>query len=539
MVFRKINLFFLTLAIVFVAHLVLLFVFARDVPRSDDFDSIFGFLINFQSADFLDRLALCFSFHNEHVILPVRLSALLWHYGLGGISFIGMMVLGSLILALGVWIIHRATGVQGKNDWIHVALVLLAFNFASDQNFLWAMASLQNFGALTLGFLTIHLLYKKKNIASGLLAVMTVFSGGNGILVLVIGLLILLIERRDFRWIAFWLLISVFAITVFLSGYQPVPGHPSILASFKNPVDLVKHFFLLLGSFTTGISYKLQMLAGAMCAMALVLIGIRWKDIPRPLGYFLLFPLGTCALISMSRSGFGPEQALASRYVIYGNLVIFFVVFILGEVFPRVARPLRVAILVGSVTSYFVSFTYFPEMKDYAKRMEFASAVYFDNEIQETAFFYPPGQTFARELLERFSNTFSFSLTKYSYPEFHSASSASLSEFRVYYREDSTLSVEGMFVLDSIPSDKVFLELGYQDSVSEITVPMKKSFVEEAEYTHGYRQTLVRYTAKLDGIGLCEDSQLFITGNEAIASNQWSGVINLDKQWNELKKSCQ
>src|ERR1700743_859724 len=78
--------------------------YAVNIPWSDDYDAILGFLLEFRKAPFGEKIGLLFSQHNEHRILSSRLVYITWQALFGRINFRYLTFIGDTQLLVAFFI---------------------------------------------------------------------------------------------------------------------------------------------------------------------------------------------------------------------------------------------------------------------------------------------------------------------------------------------------------------------------------------------------------------------------------------------------
>ncbi len=275
-----------------------------------------------------------FAQHNEHrLILPravMALLALLTHYNNVAEMYFGLFVM-CLTGYIFFLIYRRALGVSEAALWAFIPISLLVFSLKQSGNILWGW-QIQIF-MLTFFFLaTVYLIDTldgswKRLLLAVASAIGTTFSFANGMLAWPVCLLQLLLEGRSaeaerkgfyYKAALIWGLASVAVCLVYFHGYVKPTQHPSLLAVLQNPFDFISY---VLGSVGVPLAIGTFVLPiGAVLLLGyLFLIPYYFKSysasrtrIVLPL---ILFSLISSLVMAVGRSGFGPEQALASRYI--------------------------------------------------------------------------------------------------------------------------------------------------------------------------------------------------------------------------------
>ncbi|MBU1822532.1 MAG: hypothetical protein KKG00_13615, partial [Bacteroidetes bacterium] len=313
--------------------------YAINIPKWDD-HALKAFLVEYlQAPTWAEKIQALFRQHNEHRISVTRFVSLLDYSLFGTLNFKRLMLYGNLSL-LGVvalwWVVLK------NNDKPFYTLIPVPFiwlTLSHYENMYWGMAAVQNFGVVVLVAWAIYccVANSRKLFATALgLAALACLTSGNGLLVLPIGGVLLLLDRR-WKRLAAWSLASGLYLFVYFYTYQSSPANPDNAYSFGS---FVKGYFYFLGSFADSLPVndhlRVCLIFGVILFLVAVSIGsttlfriIRTRyDYPFAqktdlfcLG-LLLFILGTALIVVYSRAGFGTEGLLTSRYKIYSFLLL-------------------------------------------------------------------------------------------------------------------------------------------------------------------------------------------------------------------------
>ena len=203
----------------------------------------------------------------------------------------------------------------------------------------WGMAALQNFTVMLWVFLAIYVLaYTQKTGLALVLALAATLTSGNGLLVWPVGLGILLLKtrfagRREYKVILQWGAGAILSFAGYFWGYQKPPGNPPLQSSF---FQFIKGWLAFNGSaaeaLPIGPVVGLCVLLGGICLLLTLIIclGILRKYLKRkplsPLDFFFLgavaFLIGTSAVVAWTRTGFGFNTLITSRYKLYSLLLM-------------------------------------------------------------------------------------------------------------------------------------------------------------------------------------------------------------------------
>lgn len=312
--------------------------YAVNVPKWDDHPLKY-FLLQLQNeTSFGNKLFLFFRQHNEHRIAYDRLLTWLDYALWGKLSYTRLMFLGNLslvgLLAVIGAVLRRS--VNSKLHWVlfTAPVAFLLFNLSQWENMFWGMAAVQNFSVVLWVFLSIYLLtISERYTAATVLAILATLTSGNGLLIWPIGIVLLILQRRN-KWLTSWALCAAVSIGLYFWGYEKPEGNPPVRGSI---VDLVKGWFAFNGAAAEAFAQRATLtwciILGGLLVISLLGAGI-WRLITLAkasdsqqqtpsvkVDFFLLgclaFILGTGAIVAWSRTGFGIELLITSRYKIY------------------------------------------------------------------------------------------------------------------------------------------------------------------------------------------------------------------------------
>lgn len=331
-------------ALVFLAICVFylfFFKFAVNIPFSDDYCAILGFVDNFLVSNFKDKIILIFSQHNEHRLVFLRIITLLTYYLSGKINLKLLAFLGSISL-LGLLLIFSKVFNYSKNRFTYFCpVIFLLFQPAYWGAVYFATPALSNLYVIFFAFLSLYLLTKpifRYFLFSLLLAILATFTQGNGMLVFFAGLLPLILQKR-YKEIILWSLIGIGCILFYFNGYIKPAHHPAILATIlSHPFQTAVYFFHFIGlSFGFSSRYIfLSLPLGVFSFISFIyLIKIEYYKKNTAIFSFLLFLFFTTAVATMARSGLGIQSD--SRYKITSVLFIILFYFSIIEIMPQKA----------------------------------------------------------------------------------------------------------------------------------------------------------------------------------------------------------
>jgi hypothetical protein len=212
-----------------------------------------------------------------------------------------------------------------------LGISVLVFSLAGWENWLWGWQASSFLAVLAVVGALVALTRERGGPAAFLLAaalgVVASYSFGSGLLIWPVGLVVLLLaDVEDVRAqggrLALWLAVGAATVAIYLRGYEVPAHHPSPALALARPSDAARYVLGFLGS---PVSMRAPVVAGGVgLALLLGLSALVFRGRAAlsggPLFFFALglFALGCAVLAAVTRVGFGPDQALGSRYVLFG-----------------------------------------------------------------------------------------------------------------------------------------------------------------------------------------------------------------------------
>jgi hypothetical protein len=398
----------LTLALLLLpigAFFVYFFALRYNIPWFDEYENIPYFLDRFLNAgSFTDRMAALLRPNNEHRVVYARLVVLAQYLLTGGLNFGGLMLWGNLGLVLIFWLLYKALRraddpsadaltPRPLGDKALIGLLPVPLLLFTAQNYLLtftAIYTLQYLAIIVLVVLTFYVLTTDRPLNFGLalvLALLSTFSMGNGLLLWPAGAVMLLVQRR---WmpLGIWVIVGGIGSYLYFLGYPVQQGNANGFAYvLSHPLQTVAGFLIFAGSvFDIFPILPVEPRSYLPFAMGLVLVG--WvgywliKTVfraPKNTSFFEVFVLGcflfilaNIGLIAVFRIRFYFGMVLHSSYRTY-SLVLWSLAVVL--LFSRLHESQRVRLWPGvwmlflgvSVLTYG---TYIPEAIERRKHMQ-------------------------------------------------------------------------------------------------------------------------------------------------------------------------
>jgi len=266
-----------------------------------------------------------------------------------------------------------------------------------------AMTSLQNLFAPFFCLLGIYLLNKgsilKFRVTTYFVVFLAIFTSGNGLLLLPIGLLYIIITKENRGDFLMWIVFSFIMLYIYFHGYENPPevfgGRSNKLQIITSPFLIIKNYTLFLTSTLVGIgiSFTTCILLGIGFTIYFVFYCLRiFLTSTAKLNYRYFYVLVFAYLIGVSfmvaiNRGSHLENMLFSRYKIYSTLFIIFVFLSLIELLS-----FNWLIWIYSIYSFFFFYSSLPfisNLFNHFNELKFSCISYYLNDSNWKGT-YPP-----------------------------------------------------------------------------------------------------------------------------------------------------
>jgi hypothetical protein len=276
-----INYLFYAISAMFVAvYFFIVYTFTVNVPMDDDFLGLQKFLVQFieanHSGEKISLLLEGFGMGYIHRILFVRLIALIVYIITGGLNYnVYVFIVALILLGLGILIYNMIhdKNIKGLQTLL---IVLLLFNGQIFINFAVPLYGLVNIGISLLAFLSIFLMLLNNRcfFTGGLiLSLLTIYSNGNGMLIIPPVLACLCIQKRVKALIIFGSF-SIIAALFYFYNLDVTRISGSIWNNFH---EKIMYFFYFVGGNVWLPSQKLISFFVGLCFFIVYIWGILYK----------------------------------------------------------------------------------------------------------------------------------------------------------------------------------------------------------------------------------------------------------------------
>ncbi len=321
---------FLLIASPIVLFYLLLQLHLVNIPYWDDYDSILAFMIHFVGLKgFSEKIfLLLFTQHNEYKIIFGNILFVLEYLVTGSINFIYLQIIGNLFVLLLLFSIYKIFSYQMQKKYnrliYFVPVPFFIFQLQYWNTLDWASSALQNITVIPFVILSLYYLSKKNTrdfYISCVFLILAVFSSGNGLFVIPLGLL-MLFQTKQFHRMAPWTILSIILISMYFYNYSFGTGRELSLDGYLKHFDVI-YALSFLGSAASNNNYHIASILGGgflVVFLAMIFMGV-YKTNPA-LFYTVLFVIISALVVSMIRSKLGISESLSSRYRIYSDVLL-------------------------------------------------------------------------------------------------------------------------------------------------------------------------------------------------------------------------
>jgi len=330
--------------------------YAVNIPWSDDYDAILGFLLQFRNAPFSEKIGLLFLQHNEHRILPSRLVYITWQALFGRINFRYLTFIGDtqLLVAffISIYFIRRCI----PRYWSIAAFVwgLCLFDLNTYENSGVTMTSMQNNGVVMFFFISLFFYSLNRRIyliPAIVFQFLCMFASGNGIIGSIFIAAFAFFTRDRPKIIGSGVTLLVFSCLYFWN--YVAPQHATVPKTLSHQIA----FFLQMSGAHFSVEYALWF---AVLIIAVLLLTLPLRDRGKieapllPVISILGFVVATIAAAAVFRSNVTDTIFYGSKYMIYPNLlaaISFF--FLFRKILPtRWLWPVTAICIIGMLYTY-------------------------------------------------------------------------------------------------------------------------------------------------------------------------------------------
>ncbi len=316
----------------FAALAVMFLLFSHNTPWMDQWEFV-PFLQKFHDGAL--RPADFWAQHNEHRIVFPRIIMLSLaqcsHWNIYAELAVNFLLGTGIFLLLTPPLARTARTIP----WTVPLASLLLFSLSQWQN--WFLGwQLQVFLSLFMVILSLVLINRPgmnygSFIAATLAAIIATFSFANGMLVWPLGHILMVRTNNKNPWMIVWPITALTAVTAYFINYHAPAYHPSLLATFQTPGNLLFYIPAYLGQPIISFWGPGAVLAGAVGVLTWAFLShgvFREKDAVIPMNFSFapmffvtlgLYAIASAIITAFARAGLGTEQAMSSRYTTLAN----------------------------------------------------------------------------------------------------------------------------------------------------------------------------------------------------------------------------
>lgn len=295
---------------------------AVNAPFGDDFDAILGFLNTYQGSSPSSYLNLFFAQHNEHRIVLSKIIQTIYFTIFGKINFSHLIWIGNVAWFATIYLLWRYSKKCGITLYQFAPVIIVLLTFTHYNLMTWAMASIALYYQILFACLTLYAMVSHRPLLALGFFLIGLFTGGGGIAVAPLLLLFYALQRQ-WRLFVLALITAISGLCIYflVFPYVSPTGHAHPLSNLLHPELMLQYFFVFLGGFV-----KESPLVSGVCGVLIAGLLVKYtksiyKNSPY-LWWVALFIFCIAGMLSITRSGFGIEQATSSRYSQYSLLII-------------------------------------------------------------------------------------------------------------------------------------------------------------------------------------------------------------------------
>lgn len=311
----------------------LIYSISLDIPFFDDFDALGEFILLMSSSSIVNKFSILFGQYAEHKIVYTRIIAWIDYLLTGHLHFKFLIFWGMLgLIGLQAVFFVAIKRMQRPLYWfLPISLILL--NFQYWENLVSAMTALQNLNSPFFAILFCYLIaFNGFSISVYLVAFLAVFTSGNGILLIPLGVIFGIISKQSIKSISLWTFYSLILMLLYFLNYSALPsvfgGRTPIFYSLEHPIKFLENLSLFITSNFEAFRFATFVWNYLVSGFMLIFIFyFSWKfyfDKNRSSIHYFIFLaftylLGTSILVALNR-GIDSSHMFFSRYRIYSSL---------------------------------------------------------------------------------------------------------------------------------------------------------------------------------------------------------------------------
>ncbi len=296
--------------------------YAYDFPYMDDYPVVVDFLNRLPAATSIgNKVALLMEQNNFHRLVLAK--AIAWANVLltGSVDFRVLQYAGLLFLLLTAWLLWKS-GIETEHRSFAdstltvVPVLFLLFQFQGWNIAFWGIVAVSNVGAPALALLAFYLANRRRETWAILVALLALFTNGNGIVVLPLLAVCWLVQQR-WRWAFVTVAVMISALFFYFHNYQNPSG--VAISALLSPAKL-GHLLALDTAFLGALVYHpavpwLPILLGSLTVgWTIYLLLIRYDRENPTLFWLLIFLHLSGLMLAVNRIQNDTSIVFASRY---------------------------------------------------------------------------------------------------------------------------------------------------------------------------------------------------------------------------------
>lgn len=361
-------------AVVAVAYFILVGHFTDNIPFWDDYLAEQNFLVRFlQSPNLSERLRLLIEQHNEHRLLFTRLTTLTVYLFTGKLNYVIYIILANaMLIGTGVLMYKGLDDDDSKKAFGVFLIALLLCNGQHLETSAWAMSGLANIGTVFLAIASLYAVLRRERhwvMVGFVLSILTVFSNGNGMFILIPALIGLALQRRTKTCLAYTFVAALSVALYFLNYVKPERTDVGLTNILVHAPQILINLCTFAGlNFWVPSLRIISIVIGAFC-LSVYLWGI-WKGWYRSALFsytsltFLYLTAGAVAVVWTTGEAMG-----ALRYRMYSSPIFIFTLLLLLSHSKLLQKRFFVYMTSGALLLYYFSSAIY--IKKEQKRFEF------------------------------------------------------------------------------------------------------------------------------------------------------------------------
>lgn len=304
--------------------------YAVNIPYLDDYDAILRYILTFREVGFGEQLKSLLLPHNEHIMMMTRVVSWISYDLTGKIDFVTLLLMGNGLLLIQLAFLYRLFTPSNRFSVIYFLVVILVFlNPQYSPTSFWAMALWSNIWVILPVTLSIFLLSNPKIWYWALpVALISLFSNGNGLMIWPVGFFILLMDKRPWKQYLVWGITAILACGAYfyLMRQQPSSG----IFELSNLLFLPLNLLAFLGSYGALLGGKLGQAMAVLVGIIVVITSIftfrKYLQTRERTDLILLslmaFIFLTALAVAFFRAEKGMSIIIGGRYRQYSSLAV-------------------------------------------------------------------------------------------------------------------------------------------------------------------------------------------------------------------------